>query len=81
MDMIRNITGSMSVTVSAGVWPNNVAGAFYLAKPGGLGAVGSASTSNTAFYFDPSRVVPVGAANKPRGWGALACAYLGTPAL
>jgi len=27
-----------------------------------------------------SRVVPTGAANKPRAWGALACAYLGQPA-
>ena len=30
--------------------------------------------------FDVSRIVPVGAANKPRGWGALACCYLGQPA-
>ena len=30
--------------------------------------------------FDVSRIVPVGNANKPRAWGALACAYLGTPA-
>ena len=30
--------------------------------------------------FDVSRIVPVGAANKPRAWGALACAYLGQPA-
>lgn len=29
--------------------------------------------------FDSSRVVPVGAANKPRAWGALACVYLGAP--
>lgn len=30
-------------------------------------------------YFDPSRVVPTGAVNAPRSWGALACTYLGQP--
>lgn len=30
--------------------------------------------------FDTARVVPTGAANKPRAWGALACCYLGQPA-
>ena len=29
--------------------------------------------------FNASRVVPTGNANKPRAWGALACAYLGAP--
>ena len=33
----------------------------------------------TAVVIDNNRVVPTGAANKPRGWGALACCYLGTP--
>ena len=30
--------------------------------------------------FDSGRIMPVGAANKPRAWGALACCYLGRPA-
>lgn len=29
--------------------------------------------------INAASVVPTGAANKPRGWGALACAYLGHP--
>lgn len=41
--------------------------------------------SGTQFWMavadiNTSRVVPTGAANKPRAWGALACAYLGAPA-
>ena len=35
--------------------------------PGGLG-------------FNSSKVVPTGAANIPRSWGTLACAYFGQPA-
>lgn len=30
--------------------------------------------------YKASRVVPTGAVNLPRSWGALACAYLGVPA-
>jgi len=33
------------------------------------------------YEFDLSRVVPTGPVNAPRRWGALACAYLGQPAL
>ena len=31
--------------------------------------------------FDPGRVVPVGAVNRPRSLAVLACAYMGVPAL
>lgn len=44
-------------------------------------ATGMAGTSGTRHLLsiDSGRTGPVGAANKPRGWGALACAFLGTP--
>ena len=32
-----------------------------------------------AVNINTARQVPIGAANKPRAWGALACCYLGTP--
>lgn len=32
-------------------------------------------------HLNPSRVVPTGAANMPRSWGSLACAYFGQPSL
>ena len=35
------------------------------------------NTYPLGFGFDSSRAVPVGAANVPRSWGSLACAYLG----
>ncbi len=40
-----------------------------------------AGDTNSAYLydFDNSRVVPTGAANLPRSWGALACCYLGQP--
>lgn len=41
---------------------------------------GGGSHSYIKIAIDLARVVPTGAANKPRAWGALACAYLGTPA-
>lgn len=56
-------------------------------------AVGAFASTGGAFYadsgvavnrpttadFKSSRVVPVGAANVPRSWGSLACAYFGQP--
>lgn len=36
-------------------------------------------TSSAELGLDGSRVVPVGASNMPRSWGALACAYFGQP--
>ena len=41
--------------------------------------VASTGTTGKSLGFDSSRVVPTGAANKPRAWGALACCYLGQP--
>ena len=42
---------------------------------------GSASYSGGDLSLDPSRKVPTAAKNQPRAWGALACCYLGQPAL
>ena len=84
-DMIRNFTGSFcsadegdSGTEKSG--PNNVSGAFTMQL--GNGTYVSDATAYSDRYriaIMPSRVVPTGVANKPRAWGALACAYLGTP--
>lgn len=74
--MIRNITGWLvGDGGSAGV---PYSGAFF----SDYEAVGYAGGDNLGqrVYFDVSRVVPTGAANKTRAWGALACAYLGQPA-
>lgn len=61
----------------------NTSGAVYTqtvsanqAEPAG----GVVTTQPFYVNFDNARVVPVGKANAPRSWGALACGYLGTPA-
>lgn len=42
---------------------------------------GSGNHNKFIYYLQlaSSRVVPVGAANIPRSWGALACSYFGQP--
>ncbi|WP_165079249.1 MULTISPECIES: hypothetical protein [unclassified Desulfovibrio] len=37
------------------------------------------AAGNFSAIFDTERVVPTGAANVPRSWGSLACAYFGQP--
>lgn len=85
-DVIRDIPGSFcsadegdAGTERSG--PNNVSGAFTMQFGNGT------YVSDASLYADryrialmPSRVVPTGAANAPRRWGALACCYLGRPA-
>ena len=46
----------------------------------GYADTGGYNSTKALMSFDSSRVVPTGAANKPRAWGALACCYLGQPA-
>lgn len=77
-DMMRNFTGSVSNahagaggTTFSGVISANYGQADSGSQNQGEGRFG--------FFFDPSRVVPVGPTNAPRRWGALACCYLGTP--
>lgn len=83
VDMMRNITGSSAMGTNAGILGRTglpvQTGAFAL----GTQRTSSGEYSGTSGYdltFDAARVVPTGAANKPRAWGALACCYLGTPA-
>lgn len=71
-DMIRNITGSFLAGAIT-----NPTGAFHLAEPGA--APYTQGPLNQRALLDPSRVVPVGNANKPRAFGVLPCVYLGTP--
>jgi len=78
IDIIRNIVGNAPyVAYTTASTPTGA-----LRKHGDTSAFvsGSGSTAPIGLSFDASRVVPVGNANKPRAWGALACCYLGTPA-
>ena len=79
-DMIRNITGFVLDLAQSVASSGSFGGALYMSTGGG-GAAGGGSSVYAArsCYFNSSRGVPVGAANKPRAWGALACCYLGTP--
>lgn len=72
-DQVRNAPGTFYG------WGYGTTGAF---RSGSVssGAQGASGSGYTQVTLDLARVVPVGAANKPRGWGALACAYLGQPA-
>ena len=75
---IINVGGGHNLTpVGSGVFstPGRLTGQAFVV--GGDPATGEITTVT----IDNARVVPVGAANKPRAWGALACAYLGQPAL
>lgn len=76
--MIRNIWGQTGATEYIAI---DATGVFYNAnRYDSRDIYGSSDDRNYARVgFDASRQVPTGAANKPRAWGALACAYLGTP--
>ena len=77
IDCVRNITGQVGTEYNS---TGQLAGAFFrTSKTYGSQAMGDYTAYVTG--FDSARVVPVGAANKPRAWGALACCYLGSPAL
>ena len=84
-DMIRNIPGTFPAVFGGATTPTSadgIGGAFsatFIANEGSY-SVSNASV-NLLYSLAPSRVVPTGNANKPRAWGALACAYLGQPAL
>ena len=78
-DEIRNIVGQLryeDVRDNIGV-----SGAFVQVSST-VATISTATSSREirTVSFDPSRVVPTGAANAPRRWGALACCYLGIPA-
>jgi len=86
IDMIRNFASSLALSdrIYAATDIATATGVLYMSnirssRP--FPRDGSASYSGGDLSIDPSRKVPVGAANKPRAWGALACCYLGQPAL
>ena len=79
-DAQRRLMGKIIVDNAQFVAPT---GAFGAGDTGGrqLATAGYNPSVMISVQFDTARVTPTGAANKPRAWGALACAYLGTPAL
>lgn len=80
LDMARNITGWVGALAQGVGASGSFGGALYMSTGGGGAAAGGSGVyAVRSCYFDSSRVVPVGAVNKPRAWGALACCYLGTP--
>lgn len=90
-EMFRSSTGaSLGVGDVDGDRGRNTPGTFYAFNHGTTGAFRPGSASGPAqgaagagyvqVTLDLARVVPVGPANAPRRWGALACAYLGQPA-
>ena len=82
-DMIRKIDGTIGLGASNSIWiQQKTTKAFAILSTPNTGSsdmIDNLDRNYTA-SFDSSRVAPVGAANKPRAWGALACCYLGTPA-
>ena len=59
-------------------------GAFSTGNEGTSGTIAlysNAGVEHTRAFlkFNSSLIVPTGAANTPRSWGALACAYFGQP--
>ena len=78
IDMTRPLSGSFGIGSGKLTAPTGI---FY-GTPASLGWQGgnSSETGYGTLYVDTSRQGPVGNANKPRAWGALACCYLGAPA-
>jgi len=73
-DRVRSVVGSLTC--------NDVPsadGVFYRSATAVVHNIASGSSSHDRVTFDLGRVVPVGSANAPRRWGALACVYLGRP--
>lgn len=80
IDMMRNVTGFVRDLAQSVASSGSFGGALYMSTGGGGAAAGGSGVyAARSCYFDSSRVVLTGAANKPRAWGALACAFLGTP--
>ena len=80
-DGMRRITGGTGVALQTdrieGAWVDPV-GAFYMPSKHLTLRFGTGQNEISASLgMDSSRVVPTGAANIPRSWGSLACAYFG----
>ncbi|MGE4310301.1 hypothetical protein [Desulfovibrio sp.] len=80
-DVIRNIKGTVSNAGDTGItYASGSAGAFKTGAALPRVLIGN-NGGGHVIELDPSCVVPTGSANAPRRWGALACAYMGQPAL
>lgn len=80
-DVIRNIKGTVSNAGDTGItYASGSAGAFKTGAALPRVLIGN-NGGGYVIELDPSCVVPTGSANAPRRWGALACAYMGQPAL
>ena len=79
-DMMRRMLGMITIG-TVGNYVDSYSGVF----GGTITAVSSGAWGGSGdvlrIPFDSQRASPTGAANAPRRWGALACAYLGQPAL
>ena len=82
-DQARRIYGAAGFSTNATWSYRNLRGVITYVSDGAGNIVPDSAvggTGQTSFVVDSSRTTPVGATNKPRGWGALACCYLGQPA-
>ena len=82
MDMSRRMWATISdawLAVTFGTSGGSLSGAWVQTGTYSEAALSPRQVAKIS-GFDSGRIMPVGAANKPRAWGALACSYLGTPA-
>ena len=80
-DRGRRCTGYFSLD---SLFQFNLAGGMAKLVTGGATGASATQYGRTMYSnveIDTARVGPTGSANAPKRWGALACAYLGTPAL
>ena len=81
-DKIRNVWGFFHIHFDYNTGLN---GAFYSPDEEYNGVTkGNIETDNIGVCntrFEAGRIVPIGAVNRPRSLGVLACAYMGMPAL
>lgn len=85
IDTIRNATGTAYFTAGGAngyLSSEGYSGAFTRGAAGGGKSLTYAEASYpSGLSLVLSRVMPTGAANKPRGYGGLPCAYLGQPTI
>ena len=85
-DRVRNVTGDFGPNAMKSAFIHWAGWHVFSAKGSNStyafvnGAVTSQVAPDYLIDFNLSRMVPVGAANIPRTWGALACAYFGQQA-
>ena len=83
IDTMRRIYGAAGFSTNSTWSYRNLRGAITCVADGYGNIIADQAAGGggqTSFVVDSERVAPTGNATKPRAWGALACAYLGTPA-